>query len=139
MARRLAGARATTAKRLIYQSLAGVNRAGLSGRALAFVLTQDSRPRVKNVMSTCARCGGALTHDHTCHGTAMAAFQWALDVVVGGLIGAAIGLVLFGHLLAAITGESYFLLGLAAGSAVGIAVARTLRKLARASGLGFQR
>jgi hypothetical protein len=88
-------------------------------------------------MSTCARCGGALTGDHVCHGRLMAAAQWLADIALGGLLGGAVGLLLFGHVLTIVTGESYHLVGLAAGPAAGIAVARTLRKLARASGFGF--
>jgi hypothetical protein len=88
-------------------------------------------------MSTCARCGGALTSDHVCHGALTSAVQWTADILFGGVFGAIVGLLLLGHLLTAVTGESYHLVGLAAGPAAGIAVARTLRKLARASGVGF--
>ena len=88
-------------------------------------------------MSTCARCGGALTGNHVCHGALVSAVQWVADIVVGGLIGAILGLALFGQVLTAVTGESFHLVGLAAGPAAGIAVARMLRKLARASGVGF--
>jgi hypothetical protein len=90
-------------------------------------------------MSTCARCGGALTSGHVCHGAVISAVQWTVDIATGGLIGAAAGVLLFDHLVTTVTGESYLLVGLAAGPAAGIAIARTLRKLGRGSGQGFPR
>lgn len=89
-------------------------------------------------MSTCARCGGALSGHHVCHGLLTAAAAWFVDMVVGGLVGAVFGLAVLGEVLTAMTGESFHLVGLAAGPVAGIAVARTLRKMARASGRGFQ-
>ncbi len=88
-------------------------------------------------MSTCARCGGALTAHHVCHGTLTMVAWWVVDVVFGGLVGAVVGLLVLSQMLTAITGEPFHLVGLAAGPVAGIALARTLRKMTHASGRGF--
>jgi hypothetical protein len=79
-------------------------------------------------MSTCARCGEYLGEDHHCHGWTRTATAWTTDILVGGLVGAAVGVWVVGTLLTELTGQPFEAVGLGFGPICGWAIARSIRK-----------
>jgi len=80
-------------------------------------------------MATCARCGGYLSEHHTCHGRLQAAANWGLDLVLGGVLGAALGLLVLGEAALRLTGQSFEVVGLAVGPFLAFALLRALRRI----------
>jgi len=80
-------------------------------------------------MATCARCGGYLSDHHACHGRFAAAMHWSADVLLSSVVGATIGVLLLGEAALRLTGQSFEVVGLAAGPFLVFAVLRSLRRL----------
>lgn len=80
-------------------------------------------------MATCARCGGYLGERHVCHGRFSAAATWGADVVLGSVLGAALGVLVLGEAAQRLTGQSFEVVGLAVGPFLAFAVIRKLRRV----------
>jgi hypothetical protein len=79
-------------------------------------------------MATCARCGGYLSDRHVCHGRLAAAAVLGADVLLGSVLGAAVGVLVLGEAAQQLTGQSFEVVGLSVGPFLAFAVIRKLRR-----------
>ena len=80
-------------------------------------------------MATCSQCGGHLTDDHVCHGRVATVLALFLDILVASVLGGLAGVLLFGELGYALTGNSHWLIGLLVGPFVAFAIIRCVRRV----------